>query len=64
MSVRSEARRVQQAPEMVRGVRIRMAECRGLDARVQAYEEAEEVGCYGIGEAFEVGVLAWWGVAF
>jgi len=36
----SEAGRVEQAPEMVRGVGVGMAKCRSLDAGVQAYEEA------------------------
>lgn len=41
-----------------------MALCGGLDAGVEAHEEAEKVRDYGVGEKGEVAVVAGWGVTF
>jgi hypothetical protein len=62
--VRGKTRGVQQAPEEVRRVRVWMAECGRLDARVQAHKEAQEVGRDSIGKGWEVRVSAWRGVSF
>ena len=59
---RGDARGEEELPEEVGGVGVGVARAGGLDARVEADEEDEEVGRYGVPEGWQVCVGGWRGV--
>lgn len=55
---------MEEVPVEVRGVGVRVALGSGLDTWIEAHEDAEEVGSYGVGQEWEMVVGAWRSVTF